>query len=93
MILAGVTLVAGSRHKKYAAGQSIPAILFVDVQSDDELELVAVRELSERGWASMAIEHYKTVTNYEQFNGQDTAEAGAFRDALETGFGVVVYPE
>lgn len=41
----------------------------------------------------MAIERYKTVTNYEQFNGQDTPEAGAFRDALETGFGVVVYPE
>ncbi|UNK50640.1 hypothetical protein MNR01_06445 [Lysobacter sp. S4-A87] len=92
MILASATLVAGSRHEKYAAGTSLPALLFVNVHSDDELEEVASRELADLGWASMAIDRYKDVTNHEQFQAKDTPEAGAFRDALETGFAVVVYP-
>ncbi|WP_156087824.1 hypothetical protein [Lysobacter sp. Root667] len=92
MILAKATLVSGPRHAKYAPGTSLPALLFVDVLSSDELEAVASRELTALGWASMAIERYKDVTDHEQFRGKDTPEAGAFRDALEKGFGVVVYP-
>jgi hypothetical protein len=91
MILASATLVAGPRHAKYVAGTSVPALLFVNVQNHDELEKAASRELADLGWTSMAIERYKDVTNHAQFEGKETPEAAAFRDALETGFGVVVY--
>jgi len=92
MILAKATLVAGPRHEKYVAGTSLPALLFVNVHSDDGLEKVASRELADLGWASMAIESYKDVTDHEQFQGKETPEAAAFREAVDTGFGVVVYP-
>ena len=92
MILASATLVAGARHEKYAPGTSLPALLFVDVPTSDELEAVATRELAALGWGTMAIERYKDVTDHEQFQGKDTPEAGAFRDAVASGFGVVVYP-
>ncbi len=92
MIMASAKLVAGPRHDKYAAGTSLPALLFVNVSNSDDLEVVASRELSDLGWATMAIDRYKDVTNHDQFHGRNTPEAGAFRDAVETGFGVVVYP-
>ena len=92
MICVGATLVAGQNHKKYAPGISVPAILFVNVQATDEVEVVASRELAALGWATLAIERYKDITDHSQFHGKDTPEAGAFRDAMETGFGVVVYP-
>ena len=92
MILASATLVAGTTHSKYTAGTSLPALLFVDVLATEDLEAVATRELASLGWATMAIDKYKDVTNYDQFQGKDTPEAAAFRDAVETGFGVVVYP-
>ena len=92
MIIASATLVAGPHHKKYAPGTSLPALLFVNVPTSDEVETVASRELADRGWTTMAIERYKDVTDHEQFQHKDTPEAGAFRDAIETGFGVVVYP-
>ena len=92
MILAKATLVAGSRHEKYAPGTSLPALLFVNVATSDELEEVASRELADLGWATMAIDRFKEITDHEQFEGKDTPEAGAFRDAMEKGFGVVVYP-
>ena len=92
MILAKATLVSGPTHAKYEAGTALPALLFVDVPTEDDLEAVALRELAALGWASMAVELYKDITNYDQFQGKDTPEAGAFRDALENGFGVVVYP-
>ena len=86
------TLVAGPHHSKYASGVSLPAILFVNVAATDQLEAVASRKLVELGWASMAIERYKDVLDQEQFDQKHTPEAEAFRDAVETGFGVVVYP-
>ena len=92
MIIARATLVAGPSHPKYGAGTSLPALLFASVATDEELEAVASRELAERGWSSMAIERYKDVSGHEQFTGKDTPEAGAFRNAVDSGFGVVVYP-
>ena len=92
MICVGATLIAGQNHKKYAPGISLPAVLFVNVQATEEVEAVASRELAALGRATLAIEQYKDVTDYAQFQGMDTPEAGAFRDAIETGFGVVVYP-
>jgi hypothetical protein len=92
MILARATLVSGATHSRYAAGTSVPALLFVRTDTFEDLEAVASRELTALGWASMAIERYKDVTDHEQFRGEDTPEAEAFRDAVENGFGVVVYP-
>jgi len=92
MIVARATLVAGPRHERYAAGLSLPALLFVNSATEETLEVVASRELAALGWATMSIERYKDVSDRNQFLGKDTPEASAFRDAEETGFGVVVYP-
>ncbi|GAB3361914.1 hypothetical protein GCM10027430_36000 [Lysobacter tyrosinilyticus] len=92
MILAKATLVAGPHHDKYAPGTSLPALLFVNVRTSDELDEAVSRELAQLGWATMAIERYKDVTDHGQFEGKDSPEASAFRDALENGFGIVVYP-
>jgi hypothetical protein len=91
MIIARANLVAGENHEKYARGDSFPVLFFVKTVSDEELEVTAFRELSKRGWASMAIERYKDVTDFNQFAGKDTPEAEAFREAMQTGFGMVVY--
>ncbi|MEQ1597614.1 MAG: hypothetical protein ABL985_21240 [Casimicrobium sp.] len=92
MIIVRANLIAGADHSKYAHGESFPALFFVKTVSAAELEAIASRELSERGWASMAIERYKDVTDFNQFAGKDTPEAVAFHEALHTGFGIVVYP-
>ena len=92
MIIVRATLTAGADHAKYARGDLFPALFFVKTVSTDKLEVIASRELSERGWASMAIERYKDITDFNQFADKDTPEAEAFREALHTGFGIVVYP-
>ena len=91
MIIARATLTAGTDHGKYMRGESFHALFFVDAVGDEALDAVASRELSARGWASMIIERYKDVTDFDQFAGKDTPEADAFREARRTGFGVVVY--
>ena len=93
MILALATLVSGPRHEKYAAGRSLPAVLFINANTDDEAEAIASRELGHLGWASMSIERYKDITDHEQFNDSDTTEALAFREALSTGFSIIVFPQ
>lgn len=92
MILAKATLVSGSSHETYPAGTSMPALLFIVARTEDEAEAIASRELASLGWATMSIEQYKTITDFEQFHGKDTLEASAFRDALESGFSTVVFP-
>ncbi len=92
MIMAKATLVAGSNHAKYAPGTSLPALIFVKVLTDQDAESAASRELADRGWASLAIERYKDITDHAQFEGKTTPEAEAFRDAIASGFGIVVYP-
>ena len=93
MMLAQAVLVAGPKHADYAVGTSLTAIMFVKVQTDDDMDTVASRELAELGWAAMTIERYEYITDLEQFEGKDTPEADAYRDAVETGFGIVVFPE
>ena len=93
MILVQAVLVAGPKHVKYAAGTSLTAVMFVKAQTDDDMETVASRELAELGWATMSIERFKHLTDLEQFNGMDTVEALAYWEAVETGFGIIVFPE
>ena len=93
MILLKATLIAGSAHKKFAQGLSLPALLFVDAQSEVEALKLAESELEDLGWATMAHEATKDVVDYAQFNGKDSVEAGAFQDAVRSGFGIVVYPD
>ncbi|KAF1685070.1 hypothetical protein B1992_13175 [Pseudoxanthomonas broegbernensis] len=53
----------------------------------------AVQELSGRGWSKMGTERSKEITDYSQFEHQDDVVGQAFKDATESGFGVVIYPE
>ncbi|MBJ7575492.1 hypothetical protein [Luteimonas sp. MC1828] len=93
MIAIRANLVAGERHEKYPAGSSMAAMIFVGADGDDAAEEIATRELAARGWATMEIERFRDITNYSQFYGEDTPVNGAFQDARESGFGLVVYPE
>jgi hypothetical protein len=92
MICISVDLVAGPNHKVYAAGKSLAALVFVRAASVEDAEFMASEELSVRGWSTMAITRYKTITDYEQFGRTDLVLAESFQDALESGFSVVVYP-
>jgi hypothetical protein len=92
MIMAKATLVAGFSHAKYAPGTSLPALMLINVLTDQDAESAASKELADRGWATMAIERYKDITDGTQFEGKATPEADAFRDAIASGFGIVVYP-
>ena len=67
--------------------------MFVDAESESEALKIAESELEERGWATLAHEATKDVADYTQFQGRQTVEADAFRDAVSSGFGIVVYPD
>ncbi|MGO4549557.1 hypothetical protein AB4059_00415 [Lysobacter sp. 2RAF19] len=56
-------------------------------------EEIAGRTLAEHGWARMETERVKTIADYSQFDYRDDVVGQAFRDAKESGFGHVIYPE
>jgi len=93
MLALRVNLVAGARHERFAVGTSVAALTFVRAETIDEAENIAARELEGLGWARMETERCKQITNYAQYQGKETLVAQAFRNAEESGFGYIIYPE
>jgi hypothetical protein len=91
MIAIKATIVAGPRHKRYEAGRSMAAILFVVATDVDAAENIALKELAERGWEEAVVENRKQMSEY-RFRGDDPILRNAFDDAEKTGFALVVYP-
>jgi hypothetical protein len=93
MICIRVNLVSGSAHERFPPGTSVAALLFVQAQDVDAAEDIAGKKLAGHGWARMETERVKTVHDYAQFIGRDDVVGQAFREAQESGFGHVIYPE
>ena len=91
MIVAQASIVAGAKHPKYPAGTEVDAVFFVNTDSEAELQRVAALELKQRGWKAMKITRLKDVTNPAQFQSLDTPTALAHKDAVDSGFGIVVF--
>ena len=93
MICIGATLVSGSTHERFPAGISVKAILIVQAEDLDTAENIAAEVLGKLGWARIETERVKTISDDSQFDNDDGVIAQAFRDAKESGFGHVIYPE
>jgi hypothetical protein len=91
MLCARVTLTAGPHHKRYKAGAAVRAVVFAKgYEHPDELEGESFKPLAARGWKRMTIDGHKLLSDDFEFPAADSAEAEAFRTALEKGFGIVV---
>ena len=93
MLLLSASLVAGARHERFSLGTSVAALMFVRADTVDEAENIAAKELDGLGWARMEIERCKQITDFAQYLGKKTLVAQAFRNAEESGFGYIIYPE
>jgi hypothetical protein len=93
MICIRARLVSGSGHDGFPSNTSVAALLFVQAQDLSVAENIAGRELAMQGWAEMETERAKTVTDYSQFSNRGDVVGQAFREAVECGFGHVIYPE
>ena len=93
MILLTAKLVAGSKHPKLSAGQSMVVMMFVDAHSENEALKLAESELEDLGWATLTHESTEVVAYDPRFEAENSPQARAFRAARATGFGLVVFPD
>jgi hypothetical protein len=93
MLLLRANLEASEANTRYAPGAKIAALLFVAAADIDAAEERVSAELGGRGWCRMETERTKKVTNYAQFESREDLVGQAFREAQESGFGYVLYPE
>jgi hypothetical protein len=93
MICIAATLVSGPTHEGFPAGTSVKAILIVQAEDLDTAEDIAAEALGKLGWARIQTERVKTISDDSTFDNPDGVTAQAFRNAKESGFGHVIYPE
>jgi hypothetical protein len=90
MLCARATLTAGPKHDRYSRGAAVRAVVFARVQSPDELKAASFKSLKRRGWSKMTIDGYATLADDHAFPQPHSPEAEAFRNALDSGIGIVV---
>jgi len=91
MLCARATLTAGPRHKRYKAGTSVHAVVFMKALSHpNDLQNEAFKPIAARGWKRITISGHKVMPDDHEFPAPDTEEAQAFRAALESGIGICV---
>lgn len=91
MLCANCTLTAGPRHKRYAPGSVVQAVIFVkSIRHPDELQGEWLKPIVARGWKRITMRGHTVLEDDHPFNIPDSAEAQAFRLALDKGIGIAV---
>ena len=91
MLCARATLTAGPRHKRYKPGTAVRAVIFAKhAKHPDELQGDALKGLAKRGWQRMTISGHKLLPEDHEISAGESLEAQAFRNALDTGYGIAV---
>ena len=90
MLCARATLIAGSDHRRYPKGTLVRAVIFAKVDSIDQLEEESFLGLAKRGWRRMRIDGHAHLPDDQVFPATESAEATAFRSALQSGFSIMV---
>ena len=91
MLCARATLTAGPTHKRYKAGTSVHAVVFMKaIDNPLDLQGDAFKPIAARGWKRMTVSGHKVLPDDHEFSAPDAEEAVAFRAALDKGIGIVV---
>jgi len=90
MLCARATLIAGSGHRRYPKGTLVRAVIFAKVDSLDQLEEESFLGLAKRGWRRMRIDGHARLADDHVFPAEESAEATAFRSALDSGLSIMV---
>ena len=91
MLCARATLTAGPTHKRYKAGTSVRALVYMKgLEKPRDLQGEAFKPIAARGWKRITIDGHKLLADDHEFASPDTEEAIAFRSALDKGIGIVV---
>jgi len=91
MLCARATLTAGPRHKRYKAGTSVHAVVFMKaIDHPNDLKNETLVPIAARGWKRITISGHKLLPNDHRFSTPETEEARAFQAALDNGVGIVV---
>jgi hypothetical protein len=91
MLCARATLTAGPRHKRYKAGTSVRAVVFMKaIDHPSDLKNETLVPIAARGWKRITISGHKVLPNDHKFSTPEAEEAKAFQAALENGVGIVV---
>ena len=90
MLCARATLTAGPRHRRYPKGTLVRAVIFAKVDSVDQLQDKSLLGLAKRGWRRLRIDGHARMEDDHVFPAPESAEATAFRAALDTGLSIIV---
>ena len=91
MLCARATLTAGPRHKRYKAGTSVHAVVFMKaIDHPNDLKNETLVPIAARGWKRITISGHKLLPDDHRFSTPETEEARAFQAALDNGVGIVV---
>jgi hypothetical protein len=90
MICARATLTAGPLQERYSRGANVRAVVFAKVASAEELKAKSFRTLAFKGWTRVRIDSVTVLADDHQFAQPYSAEAEAFRAALDSGLSIMV---
>ena len=90
MLCARATLTAGPRHRRYPKGTLVRAVIFAKVDSVDQLQDKSLLGLAKRGWRRIRIDAHAHLADDHVFAAAESAEATAFRAALDSGLSIVM---
>ena len=90
MLCIKATVIAGTDHAKYPAGERVAAVVFAESDGIEAAEDQIAPALKAQGWATLETERYKEVASAEDMS--DALLKEAFREAVSSGVGYVLYP-
>jgi hypothetical protein len=92
MLLLHVSLEASSNNPNFASGTKVAANLFAAAPDVGVAAERAAAELADQGWCEIEVKRAKEITDYAQYQNQNSVLAQAFRKAQKSGFAIVLYP-
>ena len=83
---------ASSKNEKFPKGEIHAVLMFVKTKDKDKAQKVAEIKVQKHGWSKIKMSRIGSV-NLETFKSGDVHIQKALSSAIDSGFGLMVYPE
>ncbi|MFK8011312.1 MAG: hypothetical protein AB8B80_04675 [Marinicellaceae bacterium] len=83
---------ANSNNEKYPKGEIHALLMFVKTDSKDKAQQIAKVKTQNKGWNKLKLSRIGAV-NIENFKPDDEEIKVAFDSAMQSGYGLLVYPD